>query len=154
MPTWSQRVAPVAEQPWRWCPVSARLRSVRVCCGTRPGLRGPLSFWLRAALAWIGWLSVRGDLSCVRPHDNILGGAVGSNEVLVRIDVPLQWAEVIMNAPAWLLGDGASQPRHVLRGQDLAALLAKPGSEVLARGWGGVRSRVSAADDGRQRHTC
>jgi len=41
LPTWSQRVAPLAEQPWRWCPVSARLHSVRVCCGARPGLRGP-----------------------------------------------------------------------------------------------------------------
>ena len=34
-----------------------------------------------------------------------------------------------MKAPAWRLGDGASQPRHVLRSQDLPP--CKPGPHPL-----------------------
>jgi hypothetical protein len=52
----------------------------------------------------------------------------------VRIDVHLQRVEVVEKAPAGRLGDGAVQPLHVLPSQDLAALLAIPGGEVLARG--------------------
>jgi hypothetical protein len=35
-------VAPVAREPWRRCPASARLRSARMYCGTRPELRRPV----------------------------------------------------------------------------------------------------------------